>query len=350
MTHDPPLPDDTDPVSHPSATHPPAPTSAPDVPAAELELEVEPGDAAAAATPDPRAAGTADAVTPPTRAEPSPAETAARLAEAFPALFGAGVVKPIKLRIQADIQQRAPGAFGKRALSVFLHRHTTSTPYLRALLGTKTRYDLDGAEAGPVADEHLAAAEAELARRRAIVEARREAGRAAARAARGMTPARAGSGGPPGAARGARQPHPREPEDVRPAHTGAQGARHDSAAGQPGPPGPPGQPKGQARPPREGRPGRGPMNGPVQGTGAGPRPPRAAGDAAGGRGAREQATVAHVGPVDPARRERLALLRAYEQTTLSRANFCALKRITEAELDAALAAEKALRDAAKAGR
>ena len=41
-------------------------------------------------------------------------------------------------------------------------------------------------------------------------------------------------------------------------------------------------------------------------------------------------------PEDPAHRERALLLRAFESSTLSRANFCALKRIGEAELEAAL--------------
>jgi len=38
-----------------------------------------------------------------------------------------------------------------------------------------------------------------------------------------------------------------------------------------------------------------------------------------------------------ARRERAALLRAYEGSTLTRANFCVLKRISEADLQAQLA-------------
>jgi hypothetical protein len=41
-------------------------------------------------------------------------------------------------------------------------------------------------------------------------------------------------------------------------------------------------------------------------------------------------------PDDPARRERALLLRAYESSTLSRANFCALKRIAPEQLDALL--------------
>jgi len=41
-------------------------------------------------------------------------------------------------------------------------------------------------------------------------------------------------------------------------------------------------------------------------------------------------------PVDPAQRERVLLLRSFEASPLSKANFCALKGISEATLDAAL--------------
>ena len=40
---------------------------------------------------------------------------------------------------------------------------------------------------------------------------------------------------------------------------------------------------------------------------------------------------------DPARRERALLLRAFESSTLTKANFCVLKRITPDELDRQLA-------------
>ena len=60
------------------------------------------------------------------------------LRQRFPALFG-DQAKPIKLRIQADIQERAPGVFSKKILSIFLHRHTTQTAYLVALTKAKER-------------------------------------------------------------------------------------------------------------------------------------------------------------------------------------------------------------------
>jgi sRNA-binding protein len=114
------------------------------------------------------------AVTP----EMSPAACAERLAALFPALFGGeGPPKPVKLRIHADIQQRAPGVFTRKALSIFMHRHTTGNAYLKALLTAPHRHDLDGQPAGEVAEEHRAAAKEELERRRQIALARRAAGR-----------------------------------------------------------------------------------------------------------------------------------------------------------------------------
>ena len=41
-------------------------------------------------------------------------------------------------------------------------------------------------------------------------------------------------------------------------------------------------------------------------------------------------------PTDPAQRERAMLLRSFESSPLSKANFCALKGMTEGNLDAAL--------------
>ena len=119
------------------------------------------------------------------RPDPGAADTARLLAQHFPALFGAGVIEPIKLRIQSDIHERAPGVFTKKALSIFLQRYTTATAYLRALVAEgATRSDLDGQPASEIAAEHRDAAGLELERRRAIVEARRLAGRQEARASR----------------------------------------------------------------------------------------------------------------------------------------------------------------------
>jgi len=101
----------------------------------------------------------------------SVAECAAQLKERFPALF-AGAVKPLKLRIQADIQERAPGVFGKHVLSAFFRRHTGSTGYLVAMTKSPHRYDLDGNPSGEVSEEHRQAASEELKRRRGVHQAK----------------------------------------------------------------------------------------------------------------------------------------------------------------------------------
>jgi ProP effector len=119
-------------------------------------------------------ADTAPAPAPaPAPAEPGADACAEQLRQQFPALFS-GAPKPLKLRIQADIQERAPGAFTKAALSAFLRRHTGRTGYLIALTRAAHRFDLDGAPAGEISAEHRQAALDELARRRAL-QATREA-------------------------------------------------------------------------------------------------------------------------------------------------------------------------------
>lgn len=117
-------------------------------------------------------ADTAAAPAPPPKG--NPADCAQRLAQRFPALFGGGP-KPLKLRIQADIQEQAPGEFTKAELSAFFRRHTSSTSYLFALVRSPTRFGLDGQPAGEISEEHRKAAQDELARRRAIREERRRA-------------------------------------------------------------------------------------------------------------------------------------------------------------------------------
>lgn len=102
----------------------------------------------------------------------TPAECARQLKERFPALFGSSP-KPLKLRIQADIQERAPGVFTKQALSAFLRRYTGGTAYLIALSRAKHRFDLDGQPAGDLTDEHRQVADEELKRRRAVTDERR---------------------------------------------------------------------------------------------------------------------------------------------------------------------------------
>jgi len=274
--------------------------------------------------------------------EPSLDDTARLLAKHFPALFGAGAAKPIKLRIQADIHGRAPGVFTKKALSVFLQRHTTRTAYLRALVAEgATRIDLDGQPVGEVAVEHRDAAGVELVRRNAIVEARKHAEREAARASRhDARPLRA-----------SRPPLPSQQAEVsqsasevsgerpatrraRPVHRGTS----DHPARSPMSPQP-----GQAQRPLQ--PGVQQNRGPRRDTGSGaPRRPRNP------RPERERVRADEHEPVNAptrpltseeaaeaqARHQRALLLRSFEQSPLSKANFGALKGLSEGALDALL--------------
>ena len=236
--------------------------------ASAIEAAVEP---AAQAGADSEAPTDAPAAT----SEPAPPELslnqcAARLAELFPALF-APPVKPIKLRIQADVQARAPGVFSRRVLSVFLHRHTTSTAYIKALVHLGQRFDLDGQPAGEIAAEHREAAVVELARRREVMETRREAERLAQRQA-------------------LRESNREAEKAQRAAYQEANKLAQQQA-----------QEAQRVQQEQERQ--------------------------------RREAFNAQDGD----RRERIALLRAWEGSTLTRANFCVLKRIDEATLEAQLA-------------
>lgn len=110
----------------------------------------------------------------------SPEAAAERLKALFPALFG-GAPKPIKLKIQADIEARAPGVFPKPVLTAFLRRYTAGNAYLRAIVREPHRIDLDGQPAGDVADEHREAAKKALAERRERQQAREQEMEAARR-------------------------------------------------------------------------------------------------------------------------------------------------------------------------
>jgi sRNA-binding protein len=260
--------------------------------------------------------------------ELSPAACGARLAELFPALFTApgapGPAKPIKLRIHADIQARAPGVFTKRMLGIFFSRYTTSNAYLKALSIAPHRFDLDGQPAGEIAAEHRQAATDELARRHALAAERRAAQRPAPR-----RDATAAEGEPAPSAkretRPERQPGRRPDAAPRPAAQPLRPRRNEGPRPERGsgaPPSPQSPPS--AWPPRH------------------PQRPTHATRAERPAQAREAAPPATL-PADPAQRERAMLLRSYESSPLSKANFCALKGMTEAALDAALAQAQAER-------
>ena len=124
-----------------------------------------------AAAPTEAAAPVPAAAPPAAMADMAPAACAQQLKQRFPALF-VGAPKPLKLRIQVDIQQRAPGIFTKQALSAFFRRYTGSTAYLIAVSRAKQRFDLDGQPNGDLSEEHRQLAIDELARRRGNNESR----------------------------------------------------------------------------------------------------------------------------------------------------------------------------------
>jgi sRNA-binding protein len=227
----------------------PQPTEpvAPPMPHA-TEIGAQADASAAPEVAEPEAVGTAASAADGEASKPaelSPAACGARLAELFPALFGPeGPPKPLKLKIQADIQARAPGVFTRKALGVFFSRYTTGNAYLKGLLNAPHRYDLDGQPAGEIAEEHKAAATEELARRRGIAEQKRAAEREARRA------------------------------EEKAAFKARQKAERDA----------------------------------------------------------QKTQVVE----DQARRDRAFLLRAFETSSLTKANFCALKGVSETELDAQL--------------
>lgn len=107
----------------------------------------------------------------PTPEAMTPAACATQLRQLFPALFDSAP-KPLKLRIQADIQERAPGVFTKQVLSAFLRRHTGSHAYLVALSKATHRFDLDGQPGDELSEEHRKVAQEELTRRRANHQAK----------------------------------------------------------------------------------------------------------------------------------------------------------------------------------
>ena len=293
----------------------PAEAAAPSIDAPEPAGDAAEGEAPAPVdqtTAAADAAPAADVARVPAIAELSPAACAAALAERFPALFGAGRALPIKLRIQADIQQRAPGLFSKKSLSVFLHRHTTSTGYIKALLNSPHRFDLDGQAAGEIAQEHRDAATAELERRLALVQARRLAEREAQKQAYRQ------------AAAAAREAQPPRPEGPPAATQGPRDAPRPPRADRLPRPDRPPRPDRADRVERADRPPR-PTPTPAQPA------PRA--DSAPGPAPQRPAPTPEQSADNEARRSRAALLRSFETSTLTRANFCALKGMRDDALE-----------------
>ena len=169
-------PTDLPPTAEPASAPTPAEPGGDDATSAEPTADsgapesTSPPTASPAGTPAPRVP------------DLSPAACGELLKQHFPALFG-GPPKPLKLRIQADIQQRAPGVFSKGSLGAYFRRYTGSTGYLIALGKASQRFDLDGQPAGELSEEHRALAREELARRRQLTREREQQAHAQQQAA-----------------------------------------------------------------------------------------------------------------------------------------------------------------------
>ena len=288
----------------------------------------------------------------------SPAACAELLKQHFPALFTGGV-KPLKLRIQADIQQRAPGVFSKGALSAFFRRHTGATSYLIALSKAPQRFDLDGQPAGELSDEHRQLAREELDRRRQLRNEREQQARAAQRqqapqaAGEASTDGTAGTSTPASPVDGTARPERRPRADAGPRPDGGPrpegGQRPDRGPRPPRPQQTLGDDRGRARPqrpPGDRMPGQAPAgqadrprgDNPRQGA-AGARPGPDAGHR---RGEQAHPERQHTMPAAPAmaaasaetaeerqarqdREARRTLLRDFDRSPFTLANFCVLK-------------------------
>lgn len=89
-----------------------------------------------------------------------------RLAQVYPALFGAEP-KPLKRGIFEDLQQRhADDGWTTDALKAALRQHTRSTRYLNAVASGEARHDLEGTPVEMVAPEQRFHALLEVHRRR----------------------------------------------------------------------------------------------------------------------------------------------------------------------------------------
>ena len=266
--------------------------SVPESAASKIESSITPTDSDSAEPPPAVSASAA-----PAAPGMSPAACSAQLKQLFPALF-TGMAKPLKLRIQADIQTRAPGLFTKQLLSVVLRRYTGSHSYLVALTQATQRFDLDGAAAGELSAEHKQAAMDELLLRRATLrEAQRTKQRETPSGTRRETPTGTRRETPTGTQRETptgtqRETQPRAQRDTQPDKP--TDSQRDA------------QREAQRQAQREARETQ-------------------------RKDAAEQALE------DQKRRNRATLLHDFENTTLTPANFSALKGITVEAMEGYLA-------------
>ena len=152
----------------------------------------------------------------------SPEALLALLCEQFPKCFIArGECRPLKIGILDSLAERTAGQPGvsKTRLREVLRRYTNTTRSLQGVAAASKRVDLDGEDAGEVAEDHVSHAQQQLAERR---ERHKAEAKARARAAggeqgegdrprRGRPQAVGGEGGAAGEQRRGPRPPQRAP-------------------------------------------------------------------------------------------------------------------------------------------
>jgi hypothetical protein len=95
------------------------------------------------------------------------------LARRWPAVFGEGAVKPLKIGIDAEIKAGLAGTVSRRLVSDTLRWWVRRNSYLEALARPGARrHELDGSEAGAVSDHDREIATRQLEERRLGAPAR----------------------------------------------------------------------------------------------------------------------------------------------------------------------------------
>ncbi|MBP7546559.1 MAG: RNA chaperone ProQ [Corallincola sp.] len=152
----------------------------------------------------------------------SPEALLALLCEQFPKCFIArGECRPLKIGILDSLAARTAGQAGvsKTRLREVLRRYTNTTRYLQGVVAGAKRVDLDGEDAGEVAEDHVSHAQQQLAERRERhkAEAKARARAAGGEQADGERPRRSRAQGPRGEGEqaGEQRRGPRPPQAER---------------------------------------------------------------------------------------------------------------------------------------
>lgn len=93
---------------------------------------------------------------------------ARHLQAAYPGLFDPQRPKPLSMGVHRELAAARPDNVSMKTMRLFLHRHTHSIAYLKAVaMSGAQRYGLDGVPVEPVTQEHQMNAKRALAGQRA---------------------------------------------------------------------------------------------------------------------------------------------------------------------------------------